>query len=213
MKNNKGFGTKELAVLILALLLILAGGMYSILTGASKQKVTTFSENALTFSKTVVGNQASFLMPDRVYLQEAIDEGLMKNIKNALGPGNCDPSQSKVITRDGHVYTTLKCGKYLIDNYEVKDVKDVPIYVVSEWQEEKPKAKKGQTIEEKVLYNCMDGSKKAFKEYYEDAYLPYKVGQEYNETLRTLDSIENKTDLNVISETYYRTREKLKVKE
>ena len=212
MKNNKGFGTKEVAFLTVGLLFILAGLLYTLLGGNNKQKFKTFNENALTFQKTMVGNQASFLNPDYVYLQEGIDQELIKNIKNALGPGNCDPMQSKVVTRDGRAYTTLKCGKYLIDDYEIKDVDKIDIYVVSEWSEEKPTAKDGEEIEERILYNCMDGSKVVYDEYYEEKLLPYLVGRDYNETLRRLEAIESKTDLNIVKKKYYRTKKKLEIK-
>ena len=210
MKNNKGFGTKEAAVLILALLFIFAGLFMSVMKGASKQKVITFSENALTFQKTAVGNQSSFINPEIVYLQEVIEEQFMKDIKNALGSGNCSREESKVVTDDGHVYTTLKCGHYLIDNVEIKDVKDVKIYVVSDWTEKKLT---GKNVEKKVLYNIEDSGKVVFDKYYEDTYLPYKVSKEYGDYIVLFDEIEKKTALKVLSKTFYRTKDKLEVRE
>lgn len=210
MRNNKGFGTKELAIIALGVIFIFTGLMMSILGGASKQKAITFNENALTFSKTIIANQSSFVNPEYVYLQEAIDQELIKNIHNALGRGDCDPTQSKVVTSDGHVYTTLKCGKYLIDNYEIKDTKDIEIYEVSEWSEKKPS---GKNVEERVLYNAIDSGKNMFDEYYEDSYLAYLVGKEANRPIRTFDSIERITGMKTDGKTYYRTKEKIKVKD
>ena len=210
MKNNKGFGTKEIAILVVAILLIFTGLFMSVMGGASKQKAITFNDNALTFSKTVIANQASFLNPDYVYLQEAIDQEVIKNVHNALGKGDCDPTQSKVVTNNGHAYTTLKCDKYLIDNYEIKDTNEIEIYEVSEWSEKKPK---GENIEERVLYNVVDNGKNMFPDYYEEAYLAYATGKETQSTIRTFDSIERITGLKTVSKTFYRTKEKIKVKD
>ena len=190
MRNNRGIGTKEIAIVILAGLFIFAGLFMTVLKGASKQKMITFSENALTFQKTAVGNQFTFTNPELIYLQELIEEKVMNDIKNPLGSGNCSREESKVATRDGHVYTTLKCGKYLIDDAEIKDTNKVTVYLVSEWTDKKLT---GKDVEEKVLYNVKDSGKIVFDEYYEDTYLPHKISKEYGEYVRTFDAIERKT--------------------
>ena len=210
MKNNKGFGTKEAAVLILALLFIFAGLFMSVMKGASKQKVITYGENALTFQKTAVGNQATFKNPELIYLQEVIEENFMKDIKNALGPGNCSREESKVETRDGRVYTTLRCGKYLIEDQEIKDASKVKIYVVSDWTEKKLT---GDNVEKRDLYNVEDSGKIVFKEYYEKTFLPRKVASEYSEYLLYFEDIERKTNLKTVSKTFYRTKDKLEVRD
>lgn len=210
MKNNKGFGTKEIALVIVAGLFIFAGLFMSVMKGASKQKVITYSENALTFQKTAVGNQSSFRNPELIYLQEVIEEQFMKDIKNALGSGNCDREESKVVTRDSHIYTTLKCGKYLIDDEEIKDTSKVQIYVVSDWTEKKLS---GKNVEKKVLYNVEDSGKVVFDKYYEDTYLPYKITKEYDEYVPVFDEIERRTSLKVVKKTFYRTKDKLEVRD
>lgn len=210
MKNNKGFGTKEIALVIVAGLFIFAGLFMSVMKGASKQKVITYSENALTFQKTAVGNQSSFRNPELIYLQEVIEEQFMKDIKNALGSGNCDREESKVVTRDSRIYTTLKCGKYLIDDSEIKDTSKVQIYVVSDWSEKKLS---GKNVEKKVLYNVEDSGKIVFKKYYEDGYLPYKITKEYGEYVLFFNDIERLTNLKVVKKTFYRTKDKLEVRD
>ncbi len=203
MKNNKGFGTKEVMVVIVVILIVMAYLMYTTLGGASTQKLNTFKENASTFAKTMITNQASFSNVEEVFLGEAVNEGFVKEIKNSLGSGNCDKENSKVVFRDGHVYTTFKCGKYLIDNHEIKELDDIPIYVVSEWSEKKPD---GDNVEEITLYNCNEGDKLVFDHYYQEKYLIYKVNDAYNESIRALDGIERKTALTVTSKTFYRTK-------
>ncbi len=203
MKNNKGFGTKEVMVVIVLILVVMAILMYTTLGGASTQKLTAFRENASSFSKAMITNQNSFPNVETIYLGEAIHEGVMKDIKNTLGSGNCSQEASKVVFKDGHVYTTLKCGKYLIDNYEINDVSDIPIYEVSEWTEEKLT---GDDVEEITLYNCKDSGKMVFDEYYEEYYFIFMVNDRYNESTRSLDGIRRKTSLDIVSKTFYRTK-------
>ena len=49
MKNNKGFGTKEILAVIVGLLALIAFLMTYILGGASKQRLNTFKQDALKF--------------------------------------------------------------------------------------------------------------------------------------------------------------------
>ena len=208
MKNNKGFGTKEVMIVILLMLSVTAFSMAAILGGADNQKFVTFKENALTFAKTIITNQNSFMNTEVVYLGEAVEEGFIKDITNSMGRGKCDRQNSKVVFKDGHVYTTLKCGKYLIDNYEIKNIEDVPVYEVSEWSEKKPK--EGE-VEERTLYNCYESDKLVFDEYYEDKYLIFMVNNTYNESARTLEAVERKTVLKITDKKYYRTKKLLEI--
>lgn len=210
MKSNKGIGTKEVMIVILLMLSVTAFAMAAILGGADNQKFVTFKENALTFAKTVITNQNSFMNTEVVYLGEAVEEGFIKDIKNSMGRGKCDRENSKVVFKDGHVYTTLKCGKYMIDNYEIKEIEDVPVYEVSEWSEKKPT---GEDVEEITLYNCYDANKLVFDQYYEDNYLVFMVNNMYNESARSLDGIERKTVLKVTDKKYYRTKKLIEEKE
>ena len=209
MKNSKGFGTREILIVVLLMLSISAFLAATLLGGSNEHKILTFKENASTFTKTIVTNQASFFNVDVIYLGEAINEGFMKDIKNTLGSGNCDPNSSKVVFKDGKTYTTFKCGKYMIDNVEIKTLDNLEIYEVSEWTDKKLT---GKDVEEITLYNCTEGDKVVFDEYYEEVYLIYKVNDLYNESARTLDGIERKTALKVIEKTFYRTKKKADLK-
>lgn len=207
MKNNKGFGKFEVLTVICLLLILFAGGGYFILKGANRQKITTMKENAQVFAKNVVTNTASFRNTNIVYLDEAIDGEFTPKIKNSLGKGYCDPAESRVNIIDGQSYATLRCGDYLIDQSIFKANVEVPIYKVSEWTDKKLE---GENVEEKVLYNCLDGDKEVFDTYYEDNYLVYKVFKEYNQEFYNVKNIKNVCT--VTSKTFYRTKEKIEQK-
>ena len=90
------------------------------------------------------------------YLEEVINEELLDYIKNPFSKGNCDVTESRVDMIDGYAYTTLKCGKYLIDKEKIKDVNDIKIYKVSDWSSKKIK---GDNVEKKTFYNCKKDGK------------------------------------------------------
>lgn len=207
MRNNKGFGRNEIITVMALLLILFAGGGYMILNGASGQKMDTFRKNAMNFSVNVATNEASFRNSKVVYLEEVIDEKYGSKIKNALGSGYCDSTQSRVNTVDGETYATLLCGDYLIDNAQFKGDDDVPVYKVSKWSEKKIE---GDNVEERVLYNCVDDGKELFDTYYEDYYLVYKIYKQYNEDFRYVNNIKN--ICKVEEKTFYRTKELVKEK-
>lgn len=203
MKNNKGFGKTEVMILLLLAIVLFAGGAYMILGGANNQKYNTMKENGWNFSKTVATNIASFHYSQTVYLGEAIDEGLFKDMKNPFGKGNCSESESRIDTVDGKPYVTFKCGDYLIDHSTFDDRTIVPIYKVGKWQEEKLE---GENVEEKTLYNCLDGGDELFDEYNEELYMVYLYNKEYG-----ADAYFSKdmTMCEVVTKTFYRTKEKV----
>lgn len=207
MKNNKGFGKLEIMIVITLLLIVFAGGGVVILRGANKQKISTMKDNALNFSKSVVTNGASFRSTNVVYLEEAIDNDYYPKIKNSMGPGFCDATQSRVNIIDGQSYATLRCGEYLIDKSMFKANVEVPIYKVSDWTDKKIE---GDNVEEKILYNCTKDGKELYDTYYEDAYLVYKIYKDYNQEFHIVSNIKGVCE--VTSKTFYRTKEEIKQK-
>lgn len=175
MRNNKGFGKFEIMTVIVLLLVVFAGGAYMLLNGTKGQKISTMKENAWSFSKVVATNIASFHYSNTVYLGEAIDEGFFQNIKNPFGGGNCDVAESRIDTIDGKPYATLKCGSYLIDQSSFEDKDNVSIYEVSEWKDKKDE----EDAEERTFYNCLDGDKEVFDQYYEELYFVYQYNKEF----------------------------------
>ena len=202
MKNNKGFGKYEVMTMIVILLIVFAFIFYLVIQGAEKQKFTTMKENALNFAKTVATNTSSFHYIDVVYLDEVIEEGFSKNIHNPFGGGECDITQSRVDTKDGQTYATLKCGNYLIDQSDFTDLDKVPIYEVSDWQEE---SIEGEDVQERVLYNCIADGNEVFDQYFEELYFVYRYNKEFNESSYFIDLLPG-GHCEIVSKTFYRTR-------
>lgn len=202
MKNNYGFGKFEILTVLVLMLVIFAGLMYFLLGGVSNQKIDTMKENALNFSKSATTNISSFHNVDVVYLQEAIDQEVFTSIRNPFGGGNCDPTQSRINYRDGKAYSTLKCGKYLIDEAVFNDKEKVPVYEVSEWSSEKSV---GADVETRLLYNCTSSGKEVFDNYYEEPYFVYVYNKKFNDSVYLSSSIKN-SDCIVVSKLFYRTK-------
>ena len=134
MINNKGFAKFEVLSVIVLLICIGAFLMYQVLGGASSQQLSTMRDSASNFAKAVIADSNSFVNSDNVYLDEAIDSGLMNSISSPFG-GKCDGSETRYFMNDGTPSVTLKCGKYLINEENVSNVKKAKIYKVSEWTE------------------------------------------------------------------------------
>ena len=203
MMNNKGLGRFEVMTIIVLIISIFAFIMYFVLQGANKQRFSTMKENGLSFSKVVTVNIASFHYPDVVYLDEAIDEGLIHSIKNPLGKGECDPTQSKIDIINGQPYTTFLCGHYLIDKSTFIDSDIVKVYEVSDWSEKKMT---GKDVQKRKLYNCMDGDRELFDHYYEELYFVYRYNKEYDANAYFANQA---TECEVVTKTFYRTRKKV----
>lgn len=206
MKNNYGFGKFEVLTVIVVLLGIFAFLAYSLLGGVSSQKLQTMKDNANSFSRTVANNMNSFHNTENVYLGEAVDEQIIKKIKNPVGGGYCSLSESFVHFDAGMPYVTFRCGDYLIENVNFTGSNDFPIYKVSDWSEKKT----NDDDEEIVLYNCTDNGKQVFDEYYQELYFVYLINKKYNTDhffASTVDSI-----CKVEKKTFYRTKEEFKAK-
>ena len=206
MRNNKGYGKFEVLTVIVLLLGIFAFLAYVFLGGVSGQKLQTMKDNANRFSRTVANNMNSFHNTETVYLGEAIDEEILKNIKNPVGKGNCSVSESFVHFTDGMPYVTFRCGDYLIENVNFTGKSDYPVYKLSDWSE----TKTGDNVEEKELYNCTDNGKEVFDEYYEELYFVYLVNKKYGTSHYFASSVDS--TCKVVKKTFYRTKEEYKKK-
>ena len=209
MKNNKGFMRFEVMTIVVILLVVFAFLFYMILNGTSNQKFETMKENANAFAKTVATNISSFHYSNTVYLGEAIDEGFLHSIKNPFGGGNCDVSESRVDIVDGKAYSTLKCGKYILEKVDFSDTKDVPFYEVGEWTETKPE---GDDVEEITLYNCLDNGKEVFDDYKEELFFVYQINKTYETDVYFANDVENSGVCEVDSKTFYRTHKTVEQK-
>ena len=179
--------------------------MYIFLGGVSGQKIDTMKENALSFQKTVATNIASFHNVDTVYLDEAIKEEFIGNIKSPFGGGNCDVTQSKVNFVEGKPYVTLKCGDYLIDKAVFNDKDSVDLFKVTAWSEKEIKGDDVETIE---LYNCTKDGKEVYDQYYEELYFIVKMNSD-NQTNYYFANDIPKDKCTVVKKNFYRHKEKV----
>ena len=202
MMNNKGFMRFEVLTMVFLFIVAICGGGYFIIKGANGQKINTMSSNGLRLSEVVVANLDSFKNLNLVYLEEVINEKLMDNIRNPFGGGSCNTAESSVEIVSGEPYTTLKCGNYLIDKQNIKDVNEVKLYKVSEWQEEKLT---GDNVEEKLFYNCEKDGKNLYEDYLEDGYLVAKINKDFGTSYYFMNQISSECD-KIVEKTLYRTK-------
>ena len=140
-----------------------------------------------------------------MYLGEVIDEALIKKIKNPTQKGFCSESESLVRLVDDLPMVTLRCGKYLLQDYSAKS-KKTEFYEVSNWSEKKIDS---DSVEEATLYNCVKDGKELFKEYYEELYFVYLVNKEFQTDYYFASQVD-KTKCEVVSKIFYRTKELVK---
>lgn len=201
MRNNMGFGKFEVMTMITLLLVVFCVLAYLLLNGVSNQKIDTMKDNAISFSKVVTTNIASFHNTETVFLGEAIDENLLGDIKSPFGGGVCSREESFVHLEDGLPYVTLKCGNHLIENTNFSS-KDINVYIVSEWSENK----KNDDDEETTLYNCEDGGEIAFDQYYPELYFVYQSNKKFDGNAYFADGVHN---CEVVTKKFYRSRKVL----
>lgn len=199
MKNSKGFGKFEIIIMMLILIVIFVFGFYMLLNGAKGQQYATMKDNAVTFSKTVATNIASFHNVNYVYLEEVIDEKLLDSITNPFGGGKCSVSESVVHIKEGLPYVTLRCGNKLIDDENFSKNKDVKVYDITEWSEKKAT----DDDDERVFYNCIENGKEVFDDYYEELYFVYQVNKKYGTDAYYASGVKN---CQVSKKTMYRTK-------
>lgn len=204
MRNN-GFGKFEVLTMIVLFMAIVAYILWYFISGSDGQKFNTMKKNAVSFSKTVSTNINSFHNTENVYLGEAINEGLIPNVKSPFSGKDCSISESKVVMHNDMPAVTLRCDNYLIDSVRFSgNYNDVPIYKVGEWALEKPSGE----FEEKVLFNCMEGNEEKYPEYYEELYFVSRINDDYGRSHYFASTVDS--DCKVVSKTFYRTKTQIK---
>lgn len=205
MKNNKGIGKYELLTMIVIAMIAIALVLWYFIGVAGREKYATMRKSAASLSQTISANMDSFHNLSTAYLGEAVREGLIASIKSPFSGKDCSFSESRVDIEDGLSKVTLKCDNYLIDNTHIGgSYDDITIYKVSDWKTEKPKGE----YEEKVLYNCLDGGKEKYPEYYEELYLVAEINNDYGSSHYRADTIKN--ECKIVNKTFYRTKVKIK---
>ena len=199
MRNNKGLGRFETIVIILLLLLVFAFLFKVLLDSLGGEDFNAMRSDAAAFGQAVSTNANFYHDSAKVSLGEAIGEKTIAQIKNPVGKGYCDEAESEVVQEEGKYLITLRCGDYLIEKETLTTVENAKVYKVGEWQE---KAFKG--ADKKTLYNCLDGDKEAFPEYYEELYFVYKVNDTYGSTHFDANGV-NST-CKILTKEVYRTK-------
>ena len=203
--KNRGFSRFEVIAIILLILIVGAYLAWNFLSGADVQKYNTMKNNAVNLSKVTAINISAFHNKKIVYLDELIDEGFIGTVKSPFSKNDCSKTESKVEINDDTYKVTLKCDDYLIDGEENFDeLKNIPIYKVTEWSLIKPEGE----YEEKVLYNCLDNGKEKYSEYLEELYLISHINSDYDKEYNSIDDVGDMCK--IINKTFYRTREIIK---
>jgi len=204
MKNN-GMGKFEVFVIIVLCVAVFSYLTYYLLNSSEWQKVITMKKSGESFSKVTSINRNFFHNRKVVYLGEVIEEGYINNIRSPFSKGNCSVSESRIDFNDDNdnndYLVTLKCDNYLIDKATILTEKsEVNVYKVSAWQEEEIK---GDNVEKKTLYNCMDGGKEKYPEYYEEAYFASRINLDYGADHYDKSTV---SECPVVEKVFYRTK-------
>ena len=202
MKSNKGFGKFEVLTIMVVLLIIFCILSMNLFGGVSKQKIETMKKSATSFTSSVTTNIDTFHNTEKVYLQEVIDEELIRPIKSPVGGGKCSGADSYVELIDGMPYVTLNCNNVLIEKENFVN-KDINVYKVSKWMSKKTK----DDMEERILYSCKSNGKEIFDRYYEELYFVYEINKKYGTDYYFASDVK---DCEVVSKTFYRTKELIK---
>lgn len=202
MKSNKGFGKFEVLTIMVVLLIIFCILSMNLFGGVSKQRIETMKKSATSFTSSVTTNIDTFHNTEKVYLQEVIDEELIRPIKSPVGGGKCSGADSYVELIDGMPYVTLNCNNVLIEKENFVN-KDINVYKVSKWMSKKTK----DDMEERILYSCKSNGKEIFDRYYEELYFVYEINKKYGTDYYFASDVK---DCEVVSKTFYRTKELIK---
>lgn len=206
MMNNKGFMRFETVTVLLLIIVAFCGGAFFIIKKADEQRFNVMSSSGKRLSEVVLINIDSFKNINLIYLEEVIKEQFLGNIKNPFAEGNCDITESRVDMIDGVPYTTLRCGNYLIDKENIRNVNETKIYKISEWSSKKIS---GDNVEEKVFYNCKKDDKNLYEGYLEEGYLISKINYDYDTLYFFKEDLKAVCD-EVIEKTFYRTKDVFK---
>ena len=202
--NNKGIGKFELLTMIVIGMIVFCLVMWYFIGVASRERYNTLRKSASSMSQTLTTNINSFHNTEVVYLGEGIRDGYLSAIPSPFSGKNCSEYESKVVMMDAKPHVTLRCDNYLIDDEDAANYETLPIYKVSEWTTKKPKGKS----EKRVLYNCLDGGKEKYENYYEELYFVAQINNDYGSSYYEAKNIKNECE--VVQKTFYRTKKLIK---
>lgn len=208
MKNNRGLVLIELLTIIAFVAIIIAFVAYIALNEGNKRKYEVFAQNARDFAtKVSTYRDEKIKYYKEIYLEDIVNDNYIKPFKNPFrGGGNCDLYESKVVTvTSSERYVTLKCGDYLIDSQKVSS-SNYKVYKVSAWQEEMGSSLEAETAK---LYNYEKNGKQMLDKYVVLKEFLALYNQKENKNATSLEGI-NLKEINVVTKTFYRTKELVK---
>lgn len=208
-KNSNGLVLRELLIVLAFFAVIFAFGAYVSFQGGDKRKYEVFVQNARDFATKVSSYRDEYIKYNEkeIYLNDIVSINYIKPFKNPFsGGGICDLYESKVvISNNSERYVTLKCGDYLIDTQNVSS-SNYKVYKVSEWREKIGDVTENESTK---LYNYQKNGKVVLDNYVSLKELVVKYNENENKNIKEIRDI-NLEDYNVITKTFYRTKELVK---
>lgn len=203
IKNNKGFGSREILTVSTVCLILAAILLVIAIKSSYGEKYSVMEYNARVFGL----NATTYLMEnnnDSVSMMELLDHGLFTQVKNPFGGEKyCDTAESRVEYIDEKKYVTLKCGPYLIDHQYIAE-ESYQIYKVGEWTE-----KKMSDAQSRVFYNYKMNGSDGFDAYYDQAMFLYAFNKKMNQNYEDVRDIPSRYQ--VYSKTLYRSKKLIEV--
>ncbi len=200
IRNNKGFGSREILTVSVVCLVLAAILLTMSIKTSNKEKYKVMEYNARMFGLSATtyqmenNNQA-------VYMIELLDNELFARVKNPFGGEKyCNVFESFVEYQDEKKYVTLRCGAYLIDHQHIADEK-YNIYKVSDWSLQQSE-KNAETM---IAYNYkIDNDKDGFDTIYNDVMFLYAFNKKMGQDYQKIEDIP--AEYHVYSKTLYRTK-------
>lgn len=205
MKDSKGLVLPELLAIIAFVAVVFALIAYVAFKDGNKRKYEVFAQNARDFATKVSNYRDEYIkFYDVIYLDDIVSDNYIKPFKNPFsGGGTCNLYESKVVTVSSNErYVTLRCGDYLIDSQAVSSG-NYKVYKVSEWQE-----KIGASLEAESakLYNYKKNGKLVLEDYVVEKEFIALYNKNELKNVSSMSDI-NLKEYNVITKTFYRTKE------
>ena len=208
--KNKGISKVEMFVIILIIVGVIGYLAYYFINGSIEPKLKTMKKSGKSFGRVVSINRLSFHDKNVVYLGEVIESGYMNKIISPFTKNECSLGESKIVFNDeqdnNNYMINIKCDNYLlVGKNPISSKKNVTVYKVSDWQEVELK---GDNVEKQTLYNCLDGGKEKYKEYYEELYLVNRINSDYGTEYNNKNDIGNTCP--IVEKVFYRTKNLIK---
>lgn len=205
MKDNKGLVLPELLAIIAFVAVVFALVAYIAFKDGNKRKYEVFAQNARDFATKVSNYRDEYVkFYDEIYLDDIVSDNYIKPFKNPFsGGGFCNLYESKVVTvSNSERYVTLRCGDYLIDSQAVSSG-NYKVYKVSNWEE---KMGASLEVESSKLYNYKKNDQLVLSDYVVEKEFIALYNKNEQKNVTSMEQI-NLKEYNIVTKTFYRTKE------